>query len=222
MNGGDGAGNGAGDHGGEPLLTELERDALTEVINIGVSRAAKNLSRMVKDQVHLSVPRTEIMTRDLAVEWLSRRENSSLVAVGQDFRGSFSGQALLIFPQKTSLELVRSILDDTLSLEEIVDLEQEALAEIGNVVLNGCLVVMANMLKESLNMSLPRVMRGSSQVVLLGADEEDPGEMVLFLTIDFAVRARSINGYIALLMDLPSITAIKTLIRRYLRGLEET
>jgi chemotaxis protein CheC len=211
-----------GDDAGEPLLTELERDALTEVINIGVSRAAKNLSRMVKDQVHLSVPRTEIMTRDRAVGWLSRRENSSLVAVGQDFRGSFSGQALLIFPQKTSLELVRSILDDTLSLEEIVDLEQEALAEIGNVVLNGCLVVMANMLKESLNMSLPRVMRGSSQVVLLGADEEDPGEMVLFLTIDFAVRARSINGYIALLMDLPSITAIKTLIRRYLRGLEET
>jgi chemotaxis protein CheC len=218
MNGGDDI----GDEDGELLLTELERDALTEVINIGVSRAAKNLSRMVKDQVHLSVPRTEIMTRDLAVEWLSRRENSSLVAVGQDFRGSFSGQALLIFPQKTSLELVRSILDDTLSLEEIVDLEQEALAEIGNVVLNGCLVVMANMLKESLNMSLPRVMRGSSQVVLLGADEEDPGEMVLFLTIDFAVRARSINGYIALLMDLPSITAIKTLIRRYLRGLEET
>ena len=42
---------------------------------------------------------------------------------------------------------------------------------------------------------LPRVMRGSSQVVLLGAGEEDPGEMVLFLTIDFAVRTRSINGY---------------------------
>jgi chemotaxis protein CheC len=207
---------------GEPLLTELERDALTEVINIGVSRSAKNLSRMVKDQVHLSVPRTEIMNRDRAVGWLSKRENSSLVAVGQDFHGSFSGQALLIFPEKTSLELVRSILDDTLSLEEIVDLEQEALAEVGNVVLNGCLVVMANMLKQSLDMSLPRVMRGSSQVVLLGADDEDPGEMVLFLTIDFAVRAKSINGYIALLMDLPSITVIKTLIREYLRGFEKS
>lgn len=42
--------------GGDGLLTELERDALTEIINIGVSRAAKNLSRMVKDQVHLAVP----------------------------------------------------------------------------------------------------------------------------------------------------------------------
>jgi len=206
---------------GEFLLNEMERDALTEVINIGVSRAAKNLSRMVKDQVHLSVPRTEIMSRDQAVGWLSRRENSSLVAVGQDFRGSFSGQALLIFPEKTSLELVRSILDDTLSLDEIVDLEQEALAEIGNVVLNGCLVVMANMLKQALNMSLPRVMRGSSQVVLLGTDRNDPGEMVLFLTIGFAMRSRSINGYIALLMDLPSLTAIKALIREYLKGFEE-
>jgi chemotaxis protein CheC len=217
MNGGDDV----GDEGGELLLTELERDALTEVINIGVSRAAKNLSRMVKDQVHLSVPRTEIMSRDQAIGWLSERENSSLVAVGQNFRGSFSGQALLIFPEAKSLELVRTILDDTLSLEEIVDLEQEALAEVGNVVLNSCLVVMANMLKQALNMSLPRVMRGSSQVVLLGASENDPGEMVLFLTIDFAVRARNINGYIALLMDIPSLAAIRVLIREYLNGFKD-
>ncbi|WP_158045317.1 chemotaxis protein CheX [Skermanella pratensis] len=209
------------DDGGKLLLTELERDALTEIINIGVSRAAKNLGRMVKDQVHLSVPRTEIMSRDQAVGWLSNRENSSLIAVGQNFRGSFSGQALLIFPEAKSLELVRTILDDGLSLEEIVDLEQEALAEVGNVVLNGCLVVMANMLKQALDMSLPRVMRGSSQVVLLGADADDPGEMVMFLTIDFAVRARNINGYIALFMDFPSLSAIKSLIGDYIDGLED-
>jgi chemotaxis protein CheC len=208
------------DGGGPLLLTELERDALTEIINIGVSRAAKNLGRMVKDQVNLSVPRMEIMTRDQAVGWLSARENSGLVAVGQDFRGSFSGQALLIFPEAKSLELVRTILDGSLSLEEIVDLEQEALAEVGNVVLNGCLVVMANMLKQALDMSLPRVMRGSSQVVLLGAKETDPGELVLFLTIDFAVRARNINGYIALFMDFPSLSAVKALVRDYIDGLE--
>ncbi|UEM23704.1 chemotaxis protein CheX [Skermanella mucosa] len=202
-------------------LTDLERDALTEIINIGVSRAAKNLGRMVKDQVHLSVPRTEIMSRDQAVGWLSHRENSSLVAVGQNFRGSFSGQALLIFPEAKSLELVRTILDDGLSLEEIVDLEQEALAEVGNVVLNGCLVVMANMLKQALDMSLPRVMRGSSQVVLLGGNADDPGELVLFLTIDFAVRARNINGYIALFMDFPSLSAIKSLISDYIDGFED-
>jgi chemotaxis protein CheC len=208
--------------GGERfLLTDLERDALTEIINIGVSRAARNLGRMIKDQVHLSIPRTEIMTRDQAVGWLSDRENSNLIAVGQNFRGSFSGQALLIFPETSSLELVRIILDDSLTLEEIVNLEQEALAEVGNVVLNGCLVVMANLLKQALDMSLPRVMRGSSQVVLLSASESDPGEIVLFLTIEFSVRARNINGYIALLMDFPSLSTVKVLIGDYISGLEE-
>jgi chemotaxis protein CheC len=208
--------------GGERfLLTDLERDALTEIINIGVSRAARNLGRMIKDQVHLSIPRTEIMTRDQAVGWLSDRENSNLIAVGQNFRGSFSGQALLIFPETNSLELVRIILDDSLTLEEIVNLEQEALAEVGNVVLNGCLVVMANLLKQALDMSLPRVMRGSSQVVLLSASESDPGEIVLFLTIEFSVRARNINGYIALLMDFPSLSTVKVLIGDYISGLEE-
>ena len=62
---------------------------------------------------------------------------------------------------------------------------------------------------------------GSSQVVLLGGNVNDPGEMVLFLTIDFAVRARNINGYIALFMDFPSLSAIKSLIGDYIDGFED-
>jgi chemotaxis protein CheC len=41
---------------GRDDLSELELDALTELVNLGVSRAASNLSEMVTEQVHLSVP----------------------------------------------------------------------------------------------------------------------------------------------------------------------
>ena len=41
-------------------LSELERDALTELVNIGVSRAAASLRSMVGRQVLLSVPSIEI------------------------------------------------------------------------------------------------------------------------------------------------------------------
>ena len=37
-------------------LDEMERDALTELINIGVSRAAANLRTMINNEVLLSVP----------------------------------------------------------------------------------------------------------------------------------------------------------------------
>jgi len=51
------------------------------------------------------------------------------VAIRQDFTGAFSGRALLIFPEASSLELVRVVVGRQLSLEDIVNLEDEALAE---------------------------------------------------------------------------------------------
>ena len=47
-------------------LTEIEQDALAEIANMGVSRAANSLRQMVGEQVLLSVPAVEIVTRQAA------------------------------------------------------------------------------------------------------------------------------------------------------------
>src|SRR5690606_21364920 len=90
-------------------LDELERDALTELVNIGVSRAAASLRKMVHKQVILSVPSVEIVTRQSAASLIGQRESERLVAVQQQFEGPFSGRALLIFPESNGLSLVRAI-----------------------------------------------------------------------------------------------------------------
>jgi chemotaxis protein CheC len=136
-------------------LNELELDALTEVVNIGVSRAAASLRDMVGEQVFLSVPSVAITSPARAAELIGERESSMLIAVRQGFQGEFSGSALLIFPGKNSLELVRAVAGGHLSLEDILELEQEALAEIGNVILNGCMATIANLLQRRLTISLP-------------------------------------------------------------------
>jgi chemotaxis protein CheC len=147
---------------------------------------------------------------------ISERESDSLVAVRQDFSGAFCGRAMLIFPQANSLELVRAVLGDAADPAELSDLENEALAETGNVVLNGCLAAMANMLHESLHMSLPEVRRGDgSKLFELELTTSEDG-LVLFLYINFSVRDRDIRGYIAMLMDLPSLEALKALIGSFI------
>ncbi|WP_244560933.1 chemotaxis protein CheX [Azospirillum oryzae] len=199
-------------------LTDLERDALTELVNMGVGRAATHLSRMVNDQVLLSVPTVDIVSRQEASDFLTARERHGLVAVEQQFQGSFDGRAMLIFPEANSLELARAVLGGDLTLAEIVDLEQDALAEIGNIILNGCLVVVANALRDRLTISLPAVLRGDGANILTdkagGADE-----LVLFLYIDFTIRSRSIRGYIALLMGVSSLQSLKQLIHAFIEGI---
>lgn len=205
-------------------LTELERDALTEIVNIGVSRAASSLRKMIGEQVLLSVPSIEVVSHRRAARLISEREVADLIAVRQDFTGPFSGRALLIFPETNSLELVRAVTGGELSVEEVLEMEQEALAETGNVILNSCLATMANMLKRSLTMTIPEVLRGTG-ATLFEVDETGAGSgagsgaeegLVLFLYIDFAVRMRDIRGYIAMLMDIPSLATLKELLDEFI------
>lgn len=190
-------------------LDELERDALTELVNIGVSRAAASLRKMVNKQVILSVPSVEIVTRKSAASLIGQRESEKLVAIQQQFEGPFSGRALLIFPESNGLSLVRAIVGDEMGEADLADMEEEALAETGNVILNGCLGSMGNMLQHTLEMSLPHVRRGDSNLlfeVLPGTTEEG---YVLFLYINFSVKEHDIRGYIAMIMDLPSMERLK-------------
>jgi chemotaxis protein CheC len=193
-------------------LSDDERDALAELVNIGVSRAAASLRTMIGREILLSVPSVQVVTRLEAARIIGERDPEMLVAVHQAFDGEVCGRALLIFPQTKSLELVRAVTGGELPLEDIIELEQEALAETGNIILNGCLATIANLLRRSLKISLPEIIRGSGTDLfdLAGVSEEE--SVALFLYIDFAVRDRDIRGYIAMLMDLPALAALKRLI----------
>lgn len=201
-------------------LSDIERDALAEIANIGVSRAAASLRQMVGEQVLLSVPEVNIVSRRTASQLVERGNAPKLVAVQQSFDGPFSGRALLIFPEAQSLELVRLIVGAEHSLEDVIDLEQEALAETGNIILNACLATIANVLRRTMRMSLPSVVRGDGPT-LFGMSSNSDADLVLFLYIDFTIKNRDIRGFIALLMDLPSITALKEIVRDFIGSINK-
>ena len=196
------------------LLSEIERDALTELSNIAMARAASSLRQMVDSEVVLSVPAVDILTNQEATKLVSKPDNPPLVAVRQDFAGAFSGRALLIFPETNSLELVRAVVGRQLALEDVADLEDEALAEIGNIILNCGVATIANLLKSALKMSLPVVIRSEGNRMF----ESAPSNLVLFLHIKFEIRQEEILGYVALLMDIPSFAELRSLVAAFVSG----
>ena len=64
---------------GDIALSDLQLDALTELVNLGVSLAAGNLAVMVREEVVLSGPRVALMTRQDAIQMLNQRDSRSLV-----------------------------------------------------------------------------------------------------------------------------------------------
>jgi chemotaxis protein CheC len=201
-------------------LTDLERDALAEISNVAMARAATSLRRMVRHEVLLSVPSVEILSEQDAAEVVAQQHHSELVAVRQDFSGVFSGRAMLIFPEANSLELVREVVGRQLPLEDIVDLEDEALAETGNILLNSWMATVANLLKQALRMSLPVVVRGDTLKLFENAAGQT--NLILFLHVKFDISQREIRGYVALLMDISSLDQLRLLLAQYIASIIST
>jgi chemotaxis protein CheC len=83
--------------------------------------------------------------------------------------------------------LVRVVVGRALTLEDIVDLEDEALAETGNIILNSWVATLANLLKRGLKMSLPVVVRGDGRHIFETAGQQQ-SNLVLFLHIRFEIK----------------------------------
>jgi chemotaxis protein CheC len=196
-------------------LTELEQDTLTELSNISMGRAANSLRQLVGHQVNLSVPKVEILTKEAAAQVIGKPDNPMLVAIRQDFNGPFSGRALLIFPEPSSFELVRVVFGRELPLLDISTLEDEALAETGNIILNSWVATLANQLNRTLKMSLPVVVRGHGTQIFVG---DASSSLVLFLHIKFEISTKEIRGYVALLMDIPSMSELRSLIADFIKN----
>ena len=197
-------------------LSALEQDAVTEIMNVGVGRAAASLSLMVKEEIQLSVPAAELLYGVAARERLAQ-SSDHMVAVRETFNGLLSGSAALLFPQSKSLDLVRMVLDENLTAEEVTELEQEALVEIGNIILNGCLSSIADSLVGEIETSIPVLMHANLSTILPQTAEVEP--VLLVLTIDFTIRSRDIQGHIVFLMDMQAASIFQQLIANYIASI---
>lgn len=196
--------------------TELSadvRDALTEIFNIGIGHAASALSELISDEIELTVPQLGIMKRTEFCEMAGRLWDEPASMVHQGFDGPFRGDALLIFPVRESLELVRVLLDEPAPIESMTELEREALLEVGNVILNACLSCVADILEQEITNSLPAYME-CQPADMVRKLVPNPEWHVIFLRIDFTVHRTAMQGNIVFVLDVPGIEAFGAAVQR--------
>ncbi|ART79256.1 chemotaxis protein CheC [Oceanisphaera avium] len=201
------------------LLTADEHDVVVELMNIGIGRAASALSHMVQDEVLLSVPKLQFLSPSQANASFCQTLPHLLAGVTQDFSGFMSGRAALLFPEDRSLELVRVILGEDMSADEISELEQETLGELGNILLNNCLATLANLLNQQIHTDLPRVFNVNTAQLLtqLSPQENtDNTSFIMLVQIKFNLRKNDLQGYLAFLIDVDSAEVFVNALRNYL------
>ena len=206
-------------------LGELEQDALTEVLNIGVGLAADALYQMTGEHVPLSVPVVELTNQHIAQQRYARGQQA-LYAIRQTYNGAFTTEAVLMFPQESSLALVRMMTGPELADEDLPEVAQDAMAELGNIILNAVISQLASTLGLRLEGTVPTVSAVQADQVLAGLAVQTAGaqsqshseSQVLALMIDFQLSAQQVQGDLVFLLDAQSSENLIARLTDYVAG----
>lgn len=198
----------------EPLH-KLELDALKELFNIGSERSAKALSSMVSQPVELTIPEVQIIQSHTAAENLKMQNTGLISAVSQRFSGDFNGHALLMFNQESGLVLVRKLLQDSVPLDDLTELEQDSLLEVGNIMLNSCFGTVINNLHSEIEVDLPHFEQGTISEIYSHIAEKD---WSLYVALQISLPHEDIVGHISFVMDIHSLQKFQAAVADYMLG----
>jgi chemotaxis protein CheC len=187
-------------------LTLTQKDALTELINIGYGRAAGALSELTGYRITLEVPKISIHPVSEIAPHLDRLLDGEVASVNQMFTGPIAGNALLLLDRRSARMLAELLTDEPGSTEEFDSSSREIVTEVGNILLNACLGVFGNLLQVQVSFSVPRLRVESVEGVLQSVTVNDQQlSHALMIHTRFRLRASNVTGYLVIILGITSL-----------------
>ena len=187
-------------------MTEPQRDALTEMINIGFGRAAASLSRLTGHRVELDAPEVAIYPVSELSRALGDIITGEIATVHQVFSGPVGGDALLVLDSQGAA-LLKELLTGESALPIAVDASaQEVVTEVGNILLNACLGMFGNLLQVHVSFSVPRLTLDNLRSVLDSVTVHQEGlRYGMVIHAAFRVRHGEVSGYLVIVLSVASL-----------------
>jgi chemotaxis protein CheC len=201
-------------------ISSAHIDALQELINIGIGRAANMLNQMVESQINLGIPVIRVLSlKDLQKELKLRFNEKAFASVRLSFTGSFSGKANLIFPTESASMLVSILTGEGLGTADLDSVKIGTLSEVGNIVINGIMGSISNILNQHLHYGLPLYSEDSIEQIL---SLNNGSEQTVFLLAQarFDIEMLEIMGDIVLIFEMDAFDALIEIINQELLQLE--
>ncbi len=191
-------------------VQELDHDALTELFNIGLHRAASSLSDLTGQRIIVDLPRLWICPIEEMHERLVDLLEGDLATVHQIFKGTVTGDAVLVLDYDSATRLAGLMTDGGVAVGGRLDQSaREVLAEVGNVILSSCLSSFGDMLQVAVSFAVPRMHVESLDGLLrsLRVDSEDLNFALLAAT-RFRLTEGEVGGYLIIALGMSSLSLI--------------
>jgi chemotaxis protein CheC len=201
-------------------LSARQLDALQELVNIGIGQAAGILNDMIDSPIRLQIPYLQILSPCDVQEELEHHLNGEQIAAVQlKFMGSFGGIAQLVFPTNSAALLVTMLTGEELGTHDLDSVKIGTLSEVGNIVINGVMGAISNVLQQRLNYSIPSYTEGTVATLLTTSGGLSADTVVLLAQTRFIIERLHIEGDIILIFNVNSFDTLLAAINQLAGGL---
>lgn len=194
------------------MLNEQELDSLIELANMAINRAAGKLSELTGQTIHLTIPKAEMLSPSELEHFLLQDIGPAAPCINQHFEGPFSGDSILIYPGDSARKLVSALLNEDKEICALSSMQRSALIEVGNILINAFMGLVAEILELSLEFSVPQMFLPSKEIIknVLSCPENDLTRVALLLNSEMRTEDAEIIGHLAILMDIKMVAFIIT------------
>ena len=190
-------------------LSADQLDALQEFINIGVGRAASILNDMLDCHILLRTPLIEIFDTVQLQQKLEKRFNGGRFStVRLAFSGQFSGTTELLFPTESASTLVAALTGEDPDSVDLDAVKIGTLSEIGNIVINGVMGSISNLLGQHLHYAIPMYLEDTIDNLLLTNQKSIDKAVFLLAQTRFEIEQLEVTGDIILILEVSSFGAL--------------
>src|SRR5215204_3553589 len=188
-------------------LTERQRDAVSELINIAFSRTGAALSELTGQRVMLNAPEVSVHPTAELPATLAKFMPGEVASIHQVFGGPVAGDALLLLNHEGAVQLTDLLTTDGHAPSNRLDESaREVLTEVGNILLNACLGMFGNLLDVHVSFSVPRLHMETLDELLtsIGAAAGEPRYALVVYTA-FQIRDSAVRGFLVMVLSVSSL-----------------
>ena len=194
----------------DPVLSEIQRDALQEIANMGMGQAATRLSALLNAFIELSVPRVRLVGAADAARTLVEMTGiaDTVTAVRQGFRSEIRGEALVICRSAEIAdlgELLREsfgpVDDDGADAEDT----EELVFDVANLITGACVSSILEQLGRLPVFSPPDLLGDSIKLDDVFRADTLVWDLALLIEVHFTLEDQSFRVHLVMLMDGVSI-----------------
>jgi chemotaxis protein CheC len=188
-------------------LTERQRDAMSELINIAFSRTGAALSELTGHRVLLNAPEVSVHPTTELPAALANFIPGEIASIHQVFGGPVAGDALLLLNHDGAVHLTDLLTDGGgPSSSRLYESAREVLTEVGNILLNACLGMFGNLLDVRVSFSVPRLHLDTLDELLASLIEGDnEPQYALVIYTAFQIRDSSVKGFLVMVLSVTSL-----------------